>query len=87
MWSAVTSNEPPLKSISNNHIRSAKYVFSESETRQEIESVTSKMNGSTKIEKIIALAAKGFKQVEIARQLATPKSYVSKVLKETKVLH
>lgn len=75
------------KKICDYFIASAKYVFTESETRQEIESVTSKMNGSTKIEKIIALAAKGFKQVEIARQLSTPKSYVSKVLKESKVIH
>jgi hypothetical protein len=75
------------KKICDYFIASAKYVFSESETRQEIESVTSKMNGSTKVEKIIALAAKGFKQVEIARQLSTPKTYVSRVLKEAKVIH
>jgi len=72
------------KKIVDYFIGSAKYVFNEADNRQEIESVTSKMNGQTKVEKIINLHQKGFKNSQISKQLQTPASYVSKILKQVK---
>lgn len=65
-------------------IASARKVFSDSERREEITSVTNsyKMKGMTKAEQIYKLAEKGFKQVDIANIVKSPKSYVSKVLQE-----
>lgn len=72
------------KKIVDYFIGSAKYVFNEADNRQEIESVTNKMNGQTKVEKIISLHNKGFKNSQISKQLQTPASYVSKILKQVK---
>jgi len=67
-------------------IASAREVFDDSDKRQELDDVTTIMRGQTKLEKIIALHNKGFKNNEIARKLNTPASYVSKTIKDSKVI-
>lgn len=72
------------KSLCEYFISSARLAFDDSEKRQEIQAVTNAMKSSTKTEKIIALFNKGYKQSDIAKELVTPKSYVSKICKELK---
>jgi len=61
---------------------SAKSIFNESEATMEIAQVNSSMNGKTKKEKIIALHNKGFKNVQIAKELNVAPSNVSAILKK-----
>ena len=65
-------------------IESAKCIFNESESAMEIAQVNHSLNGKTKKEKIIMLHNKGFKNVQIAKELNTDKANVSRVLAENK---
>lgn len=68
--------------LASYFIASARYVFNETQNAEEISGMDRTMAGKTKAERIINLFDKGHKQAQIARQLKTPASYVSKVLKE-----
>jgi len=70
--------------LGNYFIESARVLFSYSESKKEMKGVEAKLGGKTKNEKILELAAKGFKGVEIAKQLNTSKTYVSRILAESK---
>lgn len=61
-------------------IRSARAVFTEAETAQEIANVRKAKATETKADQILHLSGKGFKNSEIAKALKTPASYVSKVI-------
>jgi len=73
------------RKICDYFIHSARFVFNDSEQRQEIDDVTRGMKSSTKTEKILALYGKGYKQSDIAKKLVTSPAFVSKVLKDVKV--
>jgi len=69
--------------LADYFIRSARHIFAEGERTSEIKTVgrTLVQKGMSKTEQIMELSKKGFKQVEIAKMLNTPYSYVSKVIK------
>jgi hypothetical protein len=62
-------------------MESAKFIFNESESCMEIAQVNHAMSGKTKKEKIIALHLKGFKNVQISKELNVAPSNVSAILK------
>ena len=72
--------------LSDYFISSARSIFQDGERSKEASIVKRAMNskGMTKIEQIVELKSKGFSQVEIAKQLNTPASYVSRILKNRK---
>ena len=75
--------------LADYFIRSARHIFAEGERTAEIKSVGRLLvqKGLSKTEQIIELHKKDYKQVEIAKMLNTPKTYVSRVLKSyTKVI-
>ncbi len=61
-------------------MESAKFIFNESESCMEIAQVNHAMSGKTKREKIIALHLKGFKNVQISKELNVAPSNVSATL-------
>ena len=67
-------------------IESAKCIFNESESAMEIAQVNHSLNGKTKKEKIILLHNKGFKNVQISKELNIAPSNVSAILKLEKKL-
>jgi len=67
-------------------IESAKCIFNESESAMEIAQVNHSLNGKTKKEKIIMLHNKGFKNVQICKELNIAPSNVSAILKDQKKL-
>jgi hypothetical protein len=75
------------KRLCDYFINSARFVFDQAEKTQEINNVKRSMqaSGLTKAEQIIKLNQKGFKNVDISRQLKTPTSYVSKILNNSKL--
>jgi len=69
------------KRICDYFIHIARYVFDDSDKRQEIDSIVISMKSSTKKEKVIALAQKGFTSPEICRALNMARSNVHPILK------
>ena len=63
-------------------IESAKAVFNQADSNNEIRSVGEHLRGKTKTEMIVALVEKGFKQKDVAKYVKSPASFVSKVMKE-----
>jgi DNA-binding winged helix-turn-helix (wHTH) protein len=69
-------------------VDSARNIFIAGEKTNEINSVRKVLSqkGMSKSEQIVEMYKKGFKQIDIAKMIGSPKSYVSKVLQEkTKV--
>jgi hypothetical protein len=68
--------------IADYFISSARFIFQESERVSEISTVKQslKQKGLSKTEQIIEMYKKGYKQIDIAKTLSTPASYVSKIL-------
>lgn len=68
--------------ISDYFISSARFIFQESERVSDITNVKQslKQKGLSKTEQIIEMYKKGYKQIDIAKTLSTPASYVSKTL-------
>jgi len=71
--------------IINYFMDSAKFVFNDADKTDEIESVSVKLNGKTKAEKIEALHKMKYKQSDIAKKLKVSDAYVSKILKLVKI--
>ncbi len=73
------------KSLCDYFLQSARFVFDQAERTSEINNVkrSMQMQGLTKAEQILKLHQKGFKNVDISKQLKTPASYVSKILNAT----
>jgi hypothetical protein len=81
MMTITSDHMDRAKQICDYFISSARFVFNDSDKRQEVDSIIGTMKGSTKKEKVIALFNKGFKQVEICRALNMAKGNVSPILK------
>lgn len=77
------------RKICDYFINSARYVFSEADKSEEIGNVKRGSQKMTKVEQIQYLFEKGYKNKDIAKELKTPTSYVSKVIGEynKKVIH
>lgn len=67
--------------ICHYFIQSARNVFSDADKSEEITTIKKTLTAMTKAEKVLMLHQKGYKQKDIAKELKTSKSYVSRVLK------
>jgi DNA-binding NarL/FixJ family response regulator len=70
------------RKICDYFVASARAVFNEAETTNEIANVSKAKVMGTKVEQILYLASKGYKNKDIAKTLKTPASYVSKVISD-----
>ena len=66
-------------------IKSARYIFTETERTNEVKEVAQKYQGKTKKEKILSMHKDGLPQKEIAKILKTHASYVSKIITELSI--